>query len=95
VKVASVHDRIWIAETCAKRVTQIDGADVLGGHRIHKPQFVDIHGHLTNSLAHPKAIEHVKGVRTELNTRAELTQFGSPLEDRDGNVVARQSECRG
>ena len=74
VKIAPMHDRVWILEASPKRFAEIDMGDLLGGKRIHQAQCIDVDRHRTRGLAHAQIVEGVECIGPKLNPRADFAQ---------------------
>lgn len=69
-----MDDGVGIAELFAKCMTKVDGANLVGGHRVHQPKIVDINRHRSGRVADTQPDEGVGGVRTKLDAGADFSR---------------------
>src|SRR5262245_6465123 len=74
MQIATMHDRIGVAEPLTELRTEIDMGDFFGGERVHQAKFLDIDGHAARSFADAEVVEGMKGVWSELDARADFAQ---------------------
>jgi hypothetical protein len=92
VQIAAMNHGIGVPKAAAKVLAEVDVGDLLTAHRVHQPELVDIDGHGTGGVSDAEIIESVKGAGAELNTGADLAEFGRFLQYHGLNALARQAD---
>ena len=95
VKVTAMYDCIGVAKAVPKWLVERHADDFLGRHSIHEPKIVDVDCDGACGIADAELVKRVKGVRAELNTGADLSEFWCPFKYDASDAFPGKGECSG
>jgi hypothetical protein len=95
VEIGPVGHGIGIAEPVAEFLADGKRGHLTGIDRIHHDQTFGEHRSASHALADSEYVERSKGVRSELETRTDLGNLATLLEQADGDAEPRKRQGSG
>jgi hypothetical protein len=86
---------IGVAKALPKWLVEWHANNFLGCHGIHQPKIVDVDCDGACGVADSELIKRVEGVRAQLNTGADLSEFGRPFKHDASNTFLGKAERGG
>src|SRR6516225_6223528 len=95
VQVAPMNHCIRVAKALPEWFVERHANNFLGCHGIHQPKIVDVDSYRSCGVADSELIKRVEGVRAQLNTGADLSEFRGSFKHDASNTFAGKAECGG